>query len=72
MTREEQAERDLVPCVPFVPFACPWCNANKPRTTGQSGRKRYHRCQSCGRPYSSWQLEAADVPNWDHRAPRED
>lgn len=59
------AEEDMGPCVPFVPFRCPHCGRNKPRTTGANGRKRYHRCQSCGRRYSSWELPSESVKDWD-------
>lgn len=54
------------PCVPYVPFSCPFCGRHKPITSGPQGggRLRYHKCQACGRRYRSWQLTAADVPDW--------
>lgn len=47
--------------VPFVAFRCPHCGARKPRTYGQRGRMRWHRCLACDRRYRSLELEPADL-----------
>ncbi len=62
--KDDDEEEGLGPVVPFVPFRCPHCGACKPRTTGQRGRKRYHRCKACGRRYLSWELTAESMRFW--------
>lgn len=52
------------PVVPFVPFRCPFCGRNKPRTSDVHGRLRRHRCQACGRRYRSWEMPPDCIPNW--------
>lgn len=58
-------EGDPGPCVPFVPFRCPHCGQNKPRTLGANGRKRYHRCRHCGKRYTSFEIEPDRLGDWD-------
>jgi hypothetical protein len=49
-------ERDAVACVPFVPWRCPSCGDNKPRTYSKRGRVRYHQC-SCGLFFRSIEID---------------
>jgi len=62
--RREDDDDDRVPCVPFVPFRCPYCGRHKPRTSDVDGRMRRHRCMHCGRAYRSWELDATAIPDW--------
>lgn len=48
---------EYVAIVPYVPWRCPKCGARHPRTTGQHVRIRYHRCQSCGLPFRSLEID---------------
>lgn len=61
---EPERDDDRLPIVPFVPFRCPSCGRHKPRTYGQKGRKRFHRCLHCNTKYASFELDAKSVPNW--------
>jgi hypothetical protein len=56
---DQDAERS--PVVPFVPFRCPHCGAVHPRTYGQRGRTRYHRCRACLRLYRSLEIDPDDL-----------
>lgn len=47
---------DSLRAVAFVAVRCPRCNAAKPRTYGQRGRVRYHKCQQCGTKYRSIEM----------------
>lgn len=47
-------------CVPFVPWRCARCGSTKPRTYGQRGRIRFHRC-SCGLFFRSIELGPEQV-----------
>lgn len=57
VTSDDDPRGDYVSVVPFVPWRCPKCGARHPRTTGQHGRIRYHRCQECGLPFRSLEIE---------------
>lgn len=65
MTKRDDDELFDVPCVPFVPFRCPFCGRHKPFTYAVRQRMRYHRCQHCGRRYKSWEVAASSVTQFD-------
>lgn len=64
MKGQKEVDDDQVPCVPFVPFACPFCHATKPRTHKVRGRLRQHQCQRCRRHYRSYELGPDSVTRW--------
>lgn len=66
---EGNGDEDQVPCVPYVPFRCPYCGRHRPYTHGSRGKIRYHKCNSCGRRYRSYELDATAVPNWNPPLP---
>ncbi len=51
---------ELIATVPFVAWRCPSCGNAKPRTYGQEGRIRFHRCV-CGATYRSLELPPSDL-----------
>lgn len=51
----------MLPLVPYVPFDCPHCGRNKPRTGRVMGRIRYHQCLACGTRYRSLQMPPGSV-----------
>lgn len=54
-------DTDQRPVVPFIPWRCPSCRSTKPRSYGQRGRTRYHRCQACGCEFLSRELDPAET-----------
>jgi uncharacterized protein (DUF983 family) len=58
---DDDDDQHVRPCVPFVPFRCPFCGRHKPFTYAVRGRMRYHRCQNCNRKYRSWECGADSV-----------
>jgi hypothetical protein len=57
-------EHERPPVVPFVPFLCPRCAANRPFTYGVKGCLRYHRCQGCSIRYRSFEVAREDMHRW--------
>lgn len=62
---------DHLPVVPCLLVACPDCGEQKPTTDGRNGRRRYHRCRSCGRKFLSHELrDLAELEAWLRQARR--
>lgn len=54
-----------LPIVACLLVACPSCGEQKPTTTGRNGRRRYHRCRSCGRKFLSHEVrDLAELEAW--------
>ncbi len=62
-------ENEAVPCVPFVPWRCPSCRDDKPRTYGRRGRVCYHQCK-CGTVYRSIEIDPETLRDLDIEALR--
>ncbi len=65
MRRNDDFDNDRIPAVPYVPFRCPNCQKMNPRTYGTRGRMRYHKCQSCGVKYRSFEVSRDQVKDWE-------
>lgn len=67
-------ERETYPVVPFTPFRCPECGADKPRTYGVNRNgypaSRYHECIQCGTRYRSLEVHMEDWPSFGDFAQR--
>lgn len=62
--------------VPFMPFDCPRCGSDKPRTHAVRRvdgvpTERQHVCQSCGLRYKSVEVTPEQALRWLEREKRE-
>lgn len=48
------------PVVAFFPVRCPECRSTKPRTYGQRGATRYHKCFECGAVFTSQEIDSLE------------
>ena len=64
-----EGEELAVLCVPFCPWRCPRCGSAKPRTYGQRGRVRFHKC--CGLYFRSIELTPDQLRDLDPDALKE-
>lgn len=59
----------FLPIIPFLPFCCPKCGSDKPRTHAvrrdpDAPTERSHVCSNCGQKYRSIEIRRGELGRW--------